>query len=53
MLPFLQYMPIIVSSCKHCDEQGFQTLSRVHYTIISVVKLDLCIRLLTLDFILL
>ena len=34
-------MSIIVSNCQHCDEQQFQTLSCVHYTIFSVVKLDL------------
>ena len=42
-------MSIIVSNCQHCDEQQFQTLSCVHYTIYSVVKLDLCIRALLLD----
>ena len=42
-------MSIIVCNCQHCDEQQFQTLSCVHYTIFSVVKLDLCIRALLLD----
>ena len=42
-------MSIIVSNCQHCDEQQFQTLSSVHYTIFSVVKLDLFIRALLLD----
>ena len=42
-------MSIIVSICQHCDEQQFQTLSCVHYTIFSVVKLDLFIRALLLD----
>ena len=42
-------MSIIVSNCQHCDEQQFQTLSCVHYTIFSVVKLDLFIRTLLLD----
>ena len=42
-------MSIIVSNCQHCDEQQFQTLSCVHYTIFSVVKLDLFIRALLLD----
>ena len=37
-------MPIIVSNCQHCDEQEFQTLSCVHYTIFAVVKLGLFIR---------
>ena len=41
-------MSIIVSNWQHCDEQ-FQTLSCVHYTIFSVVKLDLFIRALLLD----
>ena len=41
-------MPIFVCNCQHCDEQ-FQTLSCVHYTIFSVVKLDLFIRALLLD----
>ena len=42
-------MSIIVSNCQHCDEQQFQTLSCVHYSIFSVVKLDLFIRALLLD----
>ena len=42
-------MSIIVSNCQHCDEQQFQTLSSVHYTIFSVVKLDLFIRALLMD----
>ena len=44
-------MSIIVSTCQHCDEQQFETLSCVgiHYTIFSVVKLDLFIRALLLD----
>ena len=41
-------MSIIVSNCQHYDEQQFQTLSCVHYTIFSVVKLDLFIRALML-----
>ena len=41
-------MSIIASNCQHCDEQQFQTLSCVHYTIFSVVKLDLFIRALLL-----
>ena len=45
-------MSIIVSNCQHCDEQQFQTLPRVHYTIFSVVKLDLFIQALLLDLIL-
>ena len=39
-------MSMIVSSCQHCNEQ-FQTLSCVHYTIFSVVKLFM--RVLLLD----
>ena len=42
-------MSIIVSKCQQYDEQQFQTLSCVHYTIFSVVKLDLFIRALLLD----
>ena len=42
-------MSIIVCNCQHCDEQQFQTLSCVHYTIFSVVKLDIFIRALLLD----
>ena len=42
-------MSIIVCNCQHCDEQQFQTLSCVHYTIFSVVKLDLFTRALLLD----
>ena len=33
-------MPIVVFNCLHCDEQQFQTLSCVHYSIFSEVKLD-------------
>ena len=44
-------MSIIVSNCQHCDEQQFQTLSCVDYTIFSVVKLDLLLldRILALE----
>ena len=42
-------MSIFVCTCQHCDEQQFETLSRVHYTIFSVVKLHLFIRALLLD----
>ena len=42
-------MSIIVSNFQHCGEQQFQTLSCVHYTIFSVVKLDLFTRALLLD----
>ena len=38
-------MPMIVTSCQHCEEQQFQALSCVHYPMFSVVKLDLYIRL--------
>ena len=37
---------------QHCDEKRFQTLACVHYTIFSVVKLDLFIQALLLDHIL-
>ena len=40
---------MIVSHCHHCDKQQFQTLSSVHYTSFSVIKLDLFIRALLLD----
>ena len=39
-------MSIIVCNCQHCDEQQFQTLSCVHYTIFLIVKLDLFLRAL-------
>ena len=42
-------MSIIVSNCQHCDEQQFQTMPCVHYTIFSIAKLDLFIRALLLD----
>ena len=42
-------MSIIVSMVNFCDESQFQTLLCVHYTIVSVVKLDLLIRALLLD----
>ena len=37
---------MIVSNCQHCDEQQLQTLSCVHYKILSVLKLDVYIRAL-------
>ena len=47
---------IIVSNCQHCDEQQFHTLSwhvmacvGLHYTILSVAKLNLFIRALLRD----
>ena len=43
---------IIVSSYQHCDEQQFQTLTCALYTIIPVLKLDLVIQELLLDYIL-
>ena len=42
-------MPMIVSTCQHRDGQQFHTLSCVHYSIFSVVKLDLFIRALARD----
>ena len=45
-------MSTIVSSCQHCDEQQFQTLSCALYTSFSVTKLDLVIQALLLDYIL-
>ena len=43
---------IILSSYQHCDEQQFQTLSCAFYTIFPVLKLDLVIQALLLDYIL-
>ena len=43
---------IILSSYQHCDEQQFQTPSCAFYTIIPVLKLDLVIQALLLDYIL-
>ena len=49
-LSALRYiMPMIVSICEHCDEQQFQSLSCVLFTIFSLVKLDLYIRAPLLD----
>ena len=31
-------MPMSVSSCQHCDEQQFQILPYVHYTVVSVIE---------------
>ena len=45
-------MSIILSSYQHCDEQQFQTLSCALYTILTVIKLDLFIQALLLDYIL-
>ena len=42
---------IILSSYQHCDEQQFQTLSCALYTIFPVIKLDLFIQALLLDYI--
>ena len=42
-------MPMIVSSYQHCDKQKFQRLSCVHYTIFTVVKLDIFIQTELLD----
>ena len=44
-------MSIILSSYQHCDEQQFQTLSCALYTIVPVLKLDLVIQALLLDYI--
>ena len=45
-------MSIILSSYQHCDEQQFQTLSSAPFTIFTVIKLDLFIQALLLDYIL-
>ena len=48
-LPGPRYiMPMIVSGCQHCDEQQFQ-FPWVHYTISSVVMLDVFLRALLQD----
>ena len=45
-------MSIILSSYQHCDEQQlFQTLSSALYTIVLVLKLDLVLQALLLDYI--
>ena len=44
-------MSIMLSSYQHCDEQQFQTLSCALYTIVPVLKLDLAIQALLLDYI--
>ena len=44
-------MSIILFSYQHCDEQQFQTLSCALYTIVPVLKLDLVIQALLLDYI--
>ena len=52
-LPAPRYiMSIIVSSYQHCDEQQFQALSCARFTIFPVIKLDLVIQTLLLDYIL-
>ena len=45
-------MSIILSSYQHYDEQQFQTLSCALYTYFTVIKLDLFIQALLLDYIL-
>ena len=45
-------MSIILSSYQHCDgQQLFQTLSSALYTIVLVLKLDLVLQALLLDYI--
>ena len=44
-------MSISLSSYQHCDEQQFQTLSSALYTIVPVLKLDLVLQALLLDYI--
>ena len=52
-LPAPSYIiPIILSSYQPCDGQQFQTLSCALYTIFPVIKLDLSIQALLLDYIL-
>ena len=45
-------MSIIVFSCQNCDEQQFQTPSCALHTFFSVIKLNLVIQALLLDYIL-
>ena len=45
-------MSNILSSYQHCDEQQFQTLSCALYTLVPVLKLDLVIQVLLLDYLL-
>ena len=45
-------MSITLSSYQHCNEQQFQTISCALYTIFTVIKLDLFIQALLLDYIL-
>ena len=45
-------LSIILSSYQHCDGQQFQTLSFELHTIFLVLKLDLVIQTLLLDYIL-
>ena len=45
-------MSIILSSYQPYDEQQFQTLSCALYTIVPVLKLDLVLRALLLDYVL-
>ena len=45
-------MSIILYSYQHCDKQQFQTLSCALYTIFPVIKLDVVIQALLLDYIL-
>ena len=45
-------MSIILSSYQHFDEQPFQTLSCALYSIVPVLKIDLVIQVLLLDYIL-
>ena len=51
-LPAARYKVNYFSSYQHCDEQQFQTPSCAFYTIIPVLKLDLVIQALLLDYIL-
>ena len=44
-------MSIILSSYQHCDEQQFQTLSCELNTIFPVLKLDLVLQALLIDYI--
>ena len=51
-LPAARYKSIVLSSYQHCDEQQFRTFSCALYTTFPVLKLDLVIQALLLDYLL-
>ena len=53
VLPAPRYiMSIVLSSYQHRDEQQVETLSCALYTIFTLIKLDLFVQALLLDYIL-